>query len=78
MIAVDNNPAPQFEVETWLVQALGLTKWQAGASTPRGGGHKRCRNLALTASGYALRYPDYRTGYSAVLQARKARDPKLP
>ncbi|HAN26703.1 MAG TPA: epimerase [Haliea salexigens] len=70
MIAVDNNPAPQFEVETWLVQALGLTKWQAGASTPRGGGHKRCRNTALSASGYVLRYPDYRAGYAAVLQAR--------
>lgn len=78
MIAVDNRPAPQFEVETWLAQALGLTRWQAGASTPRGGGHKRCRNLALTACGYVLRYPDYRAGYSAVLQARKAGDPQRP
>ncbi|MEZ5554249.1 epimerase [Haliea sp.] len=70
IIAVDNDPAPQFEVETWLARALGLDAWQAGASTPRSVAHKRCRNRALTASGYRLRYPDYRSGYSAVLRAR--------
>ncbi len=73
MIAVDNEPAPQFEVELWLARELGVTEWrtQAGdmrASGPRGGGHKRCRNRALRASGYALRHPDYRTGYTAVLE----------
>lgn len=72
MIAVDNNPAPQFAVETWLAQALGLTEWQTGAPTPRGAGHKRCRNQALRESGYVLRYPDYRAGYSAALNARQA------
>ncbi len=67
MIAVDNEPAPQFEVERWLAQALGITEWQTRPGGVRAGGHKRCRNLALTASGYVLRYPDYRAGYGAVL-----------
>ena len=33
-------------------------------------GHKRCRNSRLRASGYQLRYPDYRSGYRAVLAGR--------
>lgn len=75
MIAVDNEPAPQFEVELWLARELGLTEWRTRVSKTRGGGqraagHKRCRNLALRASGYRLRYPDYRSGYSAVLRDR--------
>ncbi len=70
MIAVDNAPAPQFEVELWLAQALGIAQWRNRADGTRAGGHKRCRNLALRASGYRLRYPDYRAGYSAVLEQR--------
>lgn len=80
MIAVDNEPAPQFEVELWLARELGLTEWRSRTSDmlgggPRGGGlrgagHKRCRNRALQTSGYVLRYPDYRSGYAAVLRDR--------
>jgi hypothetical protein len=33
-------------------------------------GHKRCRNRALQDSGYQLIYPDYKTGYGALLAAR--------
>ena len=32
-------------------------------------GHKRCSNRLLHASGYELIYPDYRSGYGAVLAA---------
>ena len=75
MIAVDNEPAPQFEVELWLARELGLKEWRTRVSGLRGAGlrgagHKRCRNLALRASGYRLRYPDYRSGYAAVLGDR--------
>jgi len=72
MIAVDNEPAPQFEVELWLARELGITEWRTRASDMQAGGlrggHKRCRNLALRASGYTLRFPDYRQGYAAVLE----------
>ncbi|MDO8860162.1 epimerase [Haliea sp. E1-2-M8] len=86
MIAVDNEPAPQFEVELWLARELGFTGWRTRRATDmragglRGGGlrgsglrgadHKRCRNRALQTSGYVLRYPDYRSGYAAVLRDR--------
>lgn len=72
MIAVDNEPAPQFEVELWLARELGIREWKTRAggmrAGSRAGGHKRCRNRALRASGYSLRYPDYRAGYAAVLE----------
>lgn len=80
MIAVDNAPAPQFEVELWLARELGVTEWRTRSDDMRGGGlrggglrgggHKRCRNRALQTSGYVLRYPDYRSGYAAVLRDR--------
>lgn len=70
MIAVDNEPAPQFEVELWLARELGLKEWRTRGGGLRGADHKRCRNRALRASGYSLRYPDYRSGYAAVLRDR--------
>jgi len=69
---VDDLPAAQYEVETWLAQALGVA---AGSPQNQGAtvretmieGHKRCSNRLLHSSGYQLRYPDYRSGYGAVL-----------
>jgi len=76
-IGVDNAPVPQYEVETWLAGKLGVeaaARSSAGGLDPSAGrsasGHKRCRNRALRNSGYQLRYPDYRSGYGAVLQGR--------
>lgn len=71
-IGVDNYPAPRWEVESWLAQQLGvaLPDDDAGSDEPirhNTAGHKRCRNLALRASGYELIYPDYIAGYSALL-----------
>ncbi|MBN7797245.1 epimerase [Parahaliea mediterranea] len=64
---VDDCPAPQHEVEQWLAAALGVT---VRAERPPPSGHKRCRNRALVESGYRLMYPDYRSGYEAVMAAR--------
>ena len=73
---VDDLPAAQYEVETWLAQALGIAAEapQTQAAIPRetmSEGHKRCSNRLLHASGYQLRYPDYRSGYGAVLAAAR-------
>ncbi len=74
---VDDLPAPQFEVETWLAAAMGV---KAASPSPPGDeqaqegmkiGHKRCSNRLLHASGYRLIYPDYRAGYGAVLAASR-------
>ncbi|MDX1735457.1 MAG: hypothetical protein R3228_13875 [Halioglobus sp.] len=77
-IGVDNLPAPRHEVDAWLAAQLGVEPATApaagdaveGARGPAG--HRRCRNNALRESGYALRYPDYRAGYAALLESEEA------
>lgn len=65
---VDNEPVLQFSVESWLATQLGVESGAALAEQPSGvPGGKRCRNQRLRDSGYVLRYPDYRSGYQAVL-----------
>jgi nucleoside-diphosphate-sugar epimerase len=73
-IGVDDQPAPRYEVESWLAGELGLEDQgahdPAAAEQPtqhNSAGHRRCRNTALHASGYQLIYPDYRSGYRALL-----------
>jgi nucleoside-diphosphate-sugar epimerase len=75
-IGVDDLPAPRFEVESWLAQELGVAGDEAARSASTGeptrhnsAGHKRCRNRALHESGYRLIYPDYRSGYRALLDS---------
>ena len=76
-IGVDDLPAPQAEVERWLAAALGLPTGPAkslpgsvkSSGMATASGHKRCSNRLLHASGYRLLYPDYRSGYAAVLAA---------
>lgn len=74
-IGADNRPAPRWEVESWLAGQLGVAVPGGAAESDEpirhnAAGHRRCRNRALTASGYRLRYPDYVAGYSALLGQR--------
>ena len=68
--ATDNLPAPRYEVVEWLAR-------QQGAEVPRAitvekaSRGKRVNNQRLRDSGFELSYPDYRTGYGAVLKARE-------
>jgi nucleoside-diphosphate-sugar epimerase len=72
---VDDFPVTQFEVERWLAAQMGVRVAASSdlssstQNTPKSNspGHKRCSNRLLHASGYQLRYPDYRSGYGAVL-----------
>jgi len=73
-IAVDDQPAPRYEVESWLAREMGLQGEMAGqpaaALEPtrhNTAGHKRCCNKALRASGYRLIYPEYKSGYRSLL-----------
>ncbi len=68
---VDDEPAPQSEVDRWLASAVGLADRGRETGAAAGNrGHKRVRNQRLHASGYELRYPDYRSGYAAGLAQR--------
>lgn len=75
-LGVDDAPSAQYEVLSWLA-----TQMQVPAPAPvlvaaelavSAGQGKRIANKALKASGYVLRYPDYRAGYAQVLAARAA------
>lgn len=73
-IGVDDNPAPRYEVESWLARKLGvkipdqdLPSLLDQPTRHNTAGHRRCRNVALRDSGYQLLYPDYISGYGALL-----------
>lgn len=67
-LGVDSKPASLWEVQSWLAGQLGLSPQQQLAARTRGS--KRCRNQRLLDSGYRLLYPDYRSGYAALLASR--------
>ncbi|MCH2170353.1 SDR family oxidoreductase [Myxococcota bacterium] len=73
VLAVDSEPASQRTVMEWLATALGAPAPRAAEATDdpprRGGSNKRCSNARLLASGYALRYPTFRDGYTPLIQA---------
>ena len=73
-LGVDCDPAPVWEVRHWLAERLGVTLDDARGSTgARAPGSKRCSNRRLRELGYQLLYPDYRSGYAAMLgMLRKA------
>lgn len=66
-IGVDNEPVSMWTLKRWLAQQLDLDpdSLQPTATTRRNS--KRCRNQRLHDSGYCLRYPSYREGYSELL-----------
>lgn len=75
-IGVDDCPAPRYEVESWIAAKMGVKvppDMDQGGEQPtqhNRAGHRRCRNDALRASGYVLRYPSYKEGYGALLEER--------
>jgi nucleoside-diphosphate-sugar epimerase len=69
-VVTDDNPAPRFDVVKWLAKAQGKPSPTAVTDAHAGQG-KRASNRRLRASGFVLRYPDYRAGYAAVLEAQK-------
>ena len=65
-VATDDLPAPRFEVVEWLAKAQGKST-PIGLSDEHAGSGKRVDNQRLRDSGFELSYPDYRSGYGAVL-----------
>ncbi len=69
-LATDDLPVLSHDVERWLAEQLGVDNPQETTAPP--GASRRCRNRRMQESGYALRYPDYRAGYGAMLDGLKA------
>jgi len=65
-VASDRCPAPRWDVLEWLAGRLGVDGPEE-IDDQRGQG-KRVRAERLFAGGVALQYPDYRAGYSEMLE----------
>jgi len=68
-VATDNRPAPRYEVVEWLANRQGRAS-PKGVVDEHAGGGKRVSNQRLLDSGFRMTYPDYMTGYAAVLKQR--------
>lgn len=65
-IVTDGHSVPQHEVLRWLATQLG---YKSAATSPPVNGGKRLDNAALRETGFKLRYPDYRAGYTHEIAA---------
>lgn len=66
-IGVDDEPVDRCTVYRWLADRLGVRSPEVDPAAGSDRGSKRCRNDRLTASGYRLRYPSFRDGYTELL-----------
>ncbi|PJE79749.1 hypothetical protein CI610_01285 [invertebrate metagenome] len=64
-LGVDCMPASLHDVQQWLALRLEITLDYSLPVMARG--NKRCSNRKLLAQGYSFIYPNYREGYSALL-----------
>ena len=68
-LASDDEPAARYEVVDWLAKIQSCTS-PKGLTSEKASGGKRVSNQRLRDSGFNLLYPDYKTGYAAVLKQR--------
>lgn len=65
-LATDSSPTPMREVVGWIAQQLDISDFLA-ADAVNERGNKRISNQRLLSTGYQLRYPDFRLGYSELI-----------
>jgi len=65
--ASDSLPSPRCEVLDWLARRIGSAPVRRDTQASDGQGKRVC-NRRLLASGYAFQYPDFKTGYGAMLE----------
>lgn len=69
-IGADCTPVPMHELQQWLVKAMGYSSAHlreiVRTSERRS---KKLSNRRMLASGYEMKYPDYRSGYSALVES---------
>lgn len=66
-LASDNDPAPLWDVVSWLAEHLGSHPPVPKEVAVDCDLNKRCKNKKLIDLGYAFRYPDYKAGYSGLI-----------
>lgn len=68
-LATDSSPTPMIDVVSWIAGQLGVEDFLSPDAVNERG-NKRISNQRLLTSGYALRYPDFRTGYTELINLR--------
>lgn len=71
-LGTDEAPTPMGEILDWIADRLGLPRLPAGADeagSPQRGGNKRLTSGRLRREGFAFRYPTYREGFGALIDA---------
>lgn len=63
----DDQPTKQYQVYQWLADQLDVPVPNEVEPGPGPRGSKRCDNSKLRESGFKLKYPDYKSGYRAML-----------
>jgi len=66
-LASDNDPAPMWDVISWMAERLGLEPPLIKALDKTAKSNKRCNNQLLTDLGYKFKYPDYKSGYAELI-----------
>jgi nucleoside-diphosphate-sugar epimerase len=69
-LASDDDPAPMWDVMTWLAEHLHCPPPSVKKVDADAGMNKRCSNAKLKALGYRFRYPSYKDGYLGLIKAR--------
>lgn len=65
-LATDDEPSTMGEVVTWMSQRLGAPPPEPAEAARL---NKRCTNERLRDTGYEFRYPTFREGYPAIVDA---------
>jgi len=67
-LASDDDPAPLWDVITWLAKAMACPSPTAKTVDGPADGNKRCRNDRLKLLSYQFRYPSFRVGYAELIK----------
>ena len=70
-LASDDDPAPSWEVITWLAEQMQCSPPIAKVAEADSDMNKRCRNDKIKNLGYAFIYPDYKTGYAELIRKKQ-------
>ncbi len=66
-LASDDNPAPLWEVISWLAEQMRCNTPSEKTGDEAYGQNKRCCNTRVKALGYQFVYPDYKAGYQELM-----------
>lgn len=68
-VASDDDPAPLWDVMAWMAEKLNCPPPIAKITENDADMNKRCRNDRLKALGYQFIFPDYKKGYSQLIDS---------